>query len=92
MTIHSVKAVVLIGDSKQLPLTVISQNTCMLTALILIYLSSLSLSEQIGYRHRPTLVVCPPGVINTWLTEASRRFGDALPLYIFHRSAEHTGV
>lgn len=28
MTIHSVKAVVLIGDSKQLPLTVISQNTC----------------------------------------------------------------
>lgn len=63
----------------------------MLTALTLIYLSSLSLSEQTGHRHRPTLVVCPPGVINTWLTEASRRFGDALPLYIFHRSAEHTG-
>lgn len=60
-----------------------------LTSLLLVYHSS-ALRRPTGYIHWSTLVVCPSGVVDTWLTEIAYLVGNALTVYVFHRTAEDT--
>lgn len=60
-----------------------------LSALSLVYLRSQGPQEE-GKVHRPTLVVCLSGLVDTWLSEITKRFGSALHVYVFHRSSVHT--
>ncbi|KAI9035035.1 uncharacterized protein KD926_004699 [Aspergillus affinis] len=53
-----------------------------LTALSLIYLAP-SLSPP-GKNYKPTLVICPSGVVYGWAKEIIRRLGNALTLLIFY--------
>ncbi|KAL4771544.1 hypothetical protein BDW60DRAFT_207905 [Aspergillus nidulans var. acristatus] len=40
--------------------------------------------------YRPTLILCPAGLMDTWFAEIATRFGSLLPVRIFHRDREHT--
>ncbi|KAL4981348.1 P-loop containing nucleoside triphosphate hydrolase protein [Aspergillus falconensis] len=52
-----------------------------------------SAAKQLGkdaQPYRPTLILCPAGLVDTWFLEISTRFGTLLPVRIFHRDREHT--
>ncbi|EAW14132.1 uncharacterized protein ACLA_071650 [Aspergillus clavatus NRRL 1] len=39
----------------------------------------------------PTLILCPSGLIDTWLAEIYARFGDAITVLLFDGHTAHTG-
>ncbi|KAL4777955.1 SNF2 family N-terminal domain-containing protein [Aspergillus varians] len=63
-----------------------------LQALMLVYVASLQEAVNPPNQPRkPTLILCPSGLIDTWLTEITRRFGDAFKVLLFHGNSIHTG-
>ena len=59
-----------------------------LTALTLIYQAALVQSRP---PYRPTLVLVPSALIDTWLLEIERHFGDALTVRLFYGAKSRTG-
>ena len=59
-----------------------------LTALTLIYQAAL---VQPRPPYRPTLILVPSALIDTWLLEIERHFGDALTVRLFYGAKTRTG-
>ncbi|KXG53046.1 SNF2-related protein [Penicillium griseofulvum] len=57
------------------------------TALMPIYQAALS---QFRPPYRPTLVLVPSALIDTWLLEIERHFGDALTIRLFYGTKART--
>ncbi|OQD81536.1 hypothetical protein PENSOL_c214G11656, partial [Penicillium solitum] len=59
-----------------------------LTALTLIHQAALVQSRP---PYRPTLILVPSALIDTWLLEIERHFGDALTVRLFYGAKSRTG-
>ena len=46
--------------------------------------------HESDHHHRPTLIIVPPGVLDTWVQEWIRYFSNVLSLYLFHGSSEQS--
>ncbi|GFF28516.1 putative DNA helicase ino80 [Aspergillus udagawae] len=60
------------------------------TAITTMWYASVRAEKDPAHTHRPTLILCPSALIDTWLTELMVRFGDAFPILLFHGHSAHT--
>ncbi|KAI9927897.1 hypothetical protein ASPWEDRAFT_29289 [Aspergillus wentii DTO 134E9] len=59
-----------------------------LISLALVWFASQRASQLVGYFHRPTLVVCPPKLIDAWQEEVHKQFSDKLDIIMFYGLGE----
>ncbi|KAH3002676.1 hypothetical protein KXV52_000701, partial [Aspergillus fumigatus] len=60
------------------------------TLITTLWYSSVAATKDPTHTHRPTLVLCPSALIDTWLGELRARLGDAFRILLFQGSSLHT--
>lgn len=60
------------------------------TAITLLWYASILAERDGSHVHKPTLILCPPALVDTWLAELTTRLGDAFTILLFQGSSQHT--